>query len=229
MSLELRNRIITSIALFLFIYISVFINSYITIIFLIIISFISWLEFTILTNKVYRKKNEIIANLILILSFFYVTLFAGVTYYFIYIDNIYFVYILLICAFSDIGGYVFGKIFKGKKLTDISPNKTISGSLGSLLFSLVPYFLFKVVFIYSEIEFFAFVSNNLSNILICIYLSLICQMGDLFISYFKRLADVKDTGKILPGHGGLLDRIDGIIFAIPALAILGYLLNSLGF
>ena len=229
MSLELRNRIITSIALFLFIYISVFINSYITIIFLIIISFISWLEFTILTNKVYRKKNEIIANLILILSFFYVTIFAGVTYYFIYIDNIYFVYILLICAFSDIGGYVFGKIFKGKKLTDISPNKTISGSLGSLLFSLVPYFLFKVVFIYSEIEFFAFVSNNLSNILICIYLSLICQMGDLFISYFKRLADVKDTGKILPGHGGLLDRIDGIIFAIPALAILGYLLNSLGF
>ena len=229
MSLELRNRVITSIALFLFIYISVFINSYITIIFLIIISFISWLEFTILTNKVYRKKNEIIANLILILSFFYVTIFAGVTYYFIYIDNIYFVYILLICAFSDIGGYVFGKIFKGKKLTDISPNKTISGSLGSLLFSLVPYFLFKVVFIYSEIEFFAFVSNNLSNILICIYLSLICQMGDLFISYFKRLADVKDTGKILPGHGGLLDRIDGIIFAIPALAILGYLLNSLGF
>ena len=229
MSLELRNRIITSIALFLFIYISVFINSYITIIFLIIISFISWLEFTILTNKVYRKKNEIIANLILILSFFYATIFAGVTYYFIYIDNIYFVYILLICAFSDIGGYVFGKIFKGKKLTDISPNKTISGSLGSLLFSLVPYFLFKVVFIYSEIEFFAFVSNNLSNILICIYLSLICQMGDLFISYFKRLADVKDTGKILPGHGGLLDRIDGIIFAIPALAILGYLLNSLGF
>ena len=229
MSLELRNRVITSIALFLFIYISIFINSYITIIFLIIISFISWLEFTILTNKVYRKKNEIIANLILILSFFYVTIFAGVTYYFIYIDNIYFVYILLICAFSDIGGYVFGKIFKGKKLTDISPNKTISGSLGSLLFSLVPYFLFKVVFIYSEIEFFAFVSNNLSNILICIYLSLICQMGDLFISYFKRLADVKDTGKILPGHGGLLDRIDGIIFAIPALAILGYLLNSLGF
>ena len=229
MSLELRNRIITSIALFLFIYISVFINSYITIIFLIIISFISWLEFTTLTNKVYRKKNEIIANLILILSFFYATIFAGVTYYFIYIDNIYFVYILLICAFSDIGGYVFGKIFKGKKLTDISPNKTISGSLGSLLFSLVPYFLFKVVFIYSEIEFFAFVSNNLSNILICIYLSLICQMGDLFISYFKRLADVKDTGKILPGHGGLLDRIDGIIFAIPALAILGYLLNSLGF
>jgi len=229
MSLELRNRIITSIALFLFIYISVFINSYITIIFLIIISFISWLEFTILTNKIYRKKNEIIANLILILSFFYATIFAGVTYYFIYIDNIYFVYILLICAFSDIGGYVFGKIFKGKKLTDISPNKTISGSLGSLLFSLVPYFLFKVVFIYSEIEFFSFVSNSLSNILICIYLSLICQMGDLFISYFKRLADVKDTGKILPGHGGLLDRIDGIIFAVPALAILGYLLNSLGF
>ena len=229
MSTELKNRIITSLALFLFIYIAVFINSYITIIVLIIISFICLSEFIKLTNKVYRKKNEALANLILILSFFYVTVFAGVTYYFIYIDNVYFVYILLICAFSDIGGYVFGKIFKGKKLTDISPNKTISGSLGSLLFSLVPYFLFKIIFIFSDIEFINFVSDNISNILICIYLSLICQMGDLFISYFKRLADVKDTGKILPGHGGLLDRIDGIVFAIPALAILGYLLNSLDF
>ena len=229
MSTETKNRIITSLALFLFIYIAVFINSYITIIVLIIISFICLSEFIKLTNKVYRKKNEALANLILILSFFYVTVFAGVTYYFIYIDNVYFVYILLICAFSDIGGYVFGKIFKGKKLTDISPNKTISGSLGSLLFSLVPYFLFKIIFIFSEIEFINFVTDNISNILICIYLSLICQMGDLFISYFKRLADVKDTGKILPGHGGLLDRIDGIVFAIPALAILGYLLNSLGF
>jgi len=229
MSTETKNRIITSLALFLFIYIAVFINSYITIIVLIIISFICLSEFIKLTNKVYRKKNEALANLILILSFFYVTVFAGVTYYFIYIDNVYFVYILLICAFSDIGGYVFGKTFKGKKLTDISPNKTISGSLGSLLFSLVPYFLFKIIFIFSDIEFINFVSDNISNILICIYLSLICQMGDLFISYFKRLADVKDTGKILPGHGGLLDRIDGIVFAIPALAILGYLLNSLGF
>ena len=229
MTTELKNRIITSLALFLFIYIAVFINSYMTIIALIIISFICLSEFTKLTNKVYRKKNETLANLILILSFFYVTGFAGVTYYFIYIDNVYFVYILLICAFSDIGGYVFGKIFKGKKLTDISPNKTISGSLGSLLFSLVPYFLFKIIFIFSDIEFINFVSDNISNILICIYLSLICQMGDLFISYFKRLAGVKDTGKILPGHGGLLDRIDGIVFAIPALAILGYLLNSLGF
>ena len=229
MSTETKNRIITSLALFLFIYIAVFINSYITIIVLIIISFICLSEFIKLTNKVYRKKNEALANLILILSFFYVTVFAGVTYYFIYIDNVYFVYILLICAFSDIGGYVFGKIFKGKKLTDISPNKTISGSLGSLLFSLVPYFLFKIIFIFSEIEFINFVTDNISNILICIYLSLICQMGDLFISYFKRLADVKDTGKILPGHGGLLDRIDGIVFAIPALAILGYLLNSLDF
>ena len=127
------------------------------------------------------------------------------------------------------GGYIFGKTFKGKKLTDISPNKTISGSLGSFLFSLLPYSFFKVIYIYSDIELFMFVSNNLSNILICIYLSLICQIGDLFISYFKRLADVKDTGKILPGHGGLLDRIDGIIFAIPALAILGYLLNTFGF
>ena len=116
-------------------------------------------------------------------------------------------FVLGVCIFSDVGGYIIGKSIGGKKLTKISPNKTISGSLGSFLFSLFPLGI-------------ALIFNNTINfsekyILVCLFVSLSCQLGDLIISYFKRLAKVKDTGKILPGHGGMLDRIDGVIFAIP--------------
>ena len=107
---------------------------------------------------------------------------------------------------SDIGGLIFGKIFKGKKLTKISPNKTISGSIGSFIFAilLIPFF-YK-----SQID-----QNLLSILLITIIISLTSQLGDLFISLLKRKAKVKNTSDLLPGHGGVLDRIDGIIFAIP--------------
>ena len=123
--------------------------------------------------------------------------------------------VLCICIFSDIGGYVFGKVIGGKKLTTISPNKTISGSLGSFIFSTLPVLLFNL-------QNFTGVSfEGLSiNIELCLIVSLVCQLGDLLISYFKRLNKVKDTGTILPGHGGLLDRIDGLIFAIPTVYIL---------
>ena len=109
--------------------------------------------------------------------------------------------------FSDIGGIVFGKFFKGKKLTKISPNKTISGSIGSFVlpFLLIPFF---------HSELIGYESTTL--IMITIFISLTTQLGDLFISYLKRKAKVKHTSNILPGHGGFLDRIDGIIFAIPA-------------
>ena len=107
---------------------------------------------------------------------------------------------------SDIGGLVFGKIFKGKKLTKISPNKTISGSIGSFIFS-----IFLIPFFYtSQMD-----QNLLNIVLITIIISLTSQLGDLFISFLKRKAKVKDTSDLLPGHGGVLDRIDGIIFAIP--------------
>ena len=106
------------------------------------------------------------------------------------------------------GGYIVGKIIKGPKLTKISPNKTISGSIGSIFFSFIPLILLNYflpdIFLFSK-----------TNLLFCIEISIVCQLGDLFISFFKRKAKVKDTGKILPGHGGLLDRIDGIIFALP--------------
>ena len=229
MTLELKERIITSILLFIIIYLCIFINLYFSLFSLIIISIIAWFEFNKMTKKIYGFKKEFVANLILIVSAFYFAIFIGTAYYMIVIDKIYFSYIILICAFSDIGGYVFGKTFKGKKLTKISPNKTISGSLGSFIFASIPCLIFKMIFSYTDIYFLLFADNLLLNLIISLFLSLVCQLGDLFISYFKRLSDVKDTGRILPGHGGLLDRIDGIIFAIPCFGILGYLFNYLNY
>ena len=129
-------------------------------------------------------------------------------------------FLLLVCIFSDIGGYVVGKTVGGKKLTKISPNKTISGSFGSFLFSLFPVGIFLILHEITKLNYFilsstAYFENTI--IIICVILSFVCQVGDLIISYFKRMAKVKDTGRILPGHGGFLDRIDGTIFAIPAI------------
>ena len=115
-------------------------------------------------------------------------------------------YLFATCITSDIGGLIFGKFFKGKKLTKISPNKTISGSIGSFMLSL---FLAPLLYFYLE----NFSITDL--IIVSIVVSFFCQLGDLFISYLKRKAKVKDTGDILPGHGGILDRIDGILFAVP--------------
>ena len=115
-----------------------------------------------------------------------------------------FLFIILICIFTDIGGYTFGKIFKGKKLTSISPNKTYAGMIGSFICSLIICMLFIIYFNYS-----------INLIIFTFLISLVSQSGDLFVSYLKRKADIKDTGKFLPGHGGLLDRLDGIIFAVP--------------
>ena len=120
----------------------------------------------------------------------------------------FFLYVISLCIFTDIGGYVFGKIIGGKKLTKISPNKTISGTIGSFISCIVPLIIFLNLG-FLDLEF----SSN--NIIFCFLVSLISQLGDLFISYFKRKAKIKDTGKILPGHGGVLDRVDGIIFAVP--------------
>ena len=122
-----------------------------------------------------------------------------------------FLLIILICIFTDIGGYIFGKIFKGPKLTKISPNKTYSGVVGSFIVSLIivgTYINYKI-----DINFFF--GYNLVTLVFILLISFVSQLGDLIISYFKRKARVKDTGKILPGHGGLLDRIDGMIFAFP--------------
>jgi len=211
MNKELKKRIITSIVLLAIILNCLFINNYSWLLLLSIISFICWFEFINLTKKIWKKRTLMI--LPIILSFLVLCLFIYAAYKFRVEEGaISILFILGICIFSDIGGYIIGKSIGGTKLTKISPNKTVSGSVGSFLFSLFP--LGILVILDRE--------ANLpgEGIFVCLLLSLACQLGDLIISYFKRLAKVKDTGKILPGHGGMLDRIDGIIFAIPSILIL---------
>ena len=125
-------------------------------------------------------------------------------------DHFHILLIAIICVSTDIGGYISGKLLKGPKLTKLSPNKTYAGMIGSFLFSIIVTILFfkltlKIYNFKFTVETFIFV----------LFVSLVSQIGDLIISYFKRLSKIKDTGNIIPGHGGILDRIDGIIFAYP--------------
>ena len=211
MNSNIKKRILTSILL-ISLLIGMFYYSYIMIISLIIIAIISWIEFYALISKILKKnilKDRFFRFIYKTLSLFYL---SGLVYLIFAIESeysslkIYLLYSVLVAILSDIGGLVFGRIFKGKKLTKISPNKTISGSIGSFIFSilLIPFF-FK-----GQIE-----HNILNMLVITIFISLTSQLGDLFISFLKRKAQVKDTSDLLPGHGGVLDRIDGIIFAIP--------------
>ena len=211
MNSNIKKRILTSILLIALL-IGMFFYSYIMIISLIIIAIISWIEFYALISKIFKKKflkDKFFRFSYKALSLIYL---SGLVYLIFNIESensnlkIYLLYSVLIAILSDIGGLVCGKIFKGKKLTKVSPNKTISGSIGSFMFSilLIPFF-YKVQIDQSLVNLF----------LITIIISLTSQLGDLFISLLKRKAKVKDTSDLLPGHGGVLDRIDGIIFAIP--------------
>ena len=211
MNSNIKKRILTSILL-ISLLIGMFYYSYIMIVSLIIIAIISWIEFYALISKILKKnilKDRFFRFIYKTLSLFYL---SGLVYLIFAIESeysnlkIYLLYSVLVSILSDIGGLVCGKIFKGKKLTKISPNKTISGSIGSFIFStLVIPFFYKVQ-----------IDQTLVNLFfITIIISLTSQLGDLFISFLKRKAKVKDTSDLLPGHGGVLDRIDGIIFAIP--------------
>jgi len=131
-----------------------------------------------------------------------------------------FLFIILICIFTDIGGYVFGKFFKGPKLTKISPNKTYSGLLGSFIFPVIVSLIYNKYYTLTGTYFSSKlpgVNFELNFLIFILFISMMSQLGDLIISFFKRKAKVKDTGNLLPGHGGLLDRIDGLIFVIPIL------------
>ena len=157
-----------------------------------------------------KKKNyHVIGYLFLVFSFYCAYLLRN-------IDNdergLLFLLVIVVCVSSDIGGFVFGKIFKGPKLTKISPNKTYSGVVGGFLLSII------------SINFYIYYANKhldknteftIEAFIMVILISSFSQFGDIIISYFKRLSKIKDTGKIIPGHGGILDRIDGMIFAIP--------------
>ena len=132
------------------------------------------------------------------------------------------IWVIILCACSDVGGYVFGKTFKWKKITEISPNKTLSGVLGSFIFSLFSLFIVENVSFTSS-AFIQFLEPKF--FFLAIIFSLVAQIGDLTISFFKRLEDVKDMGKILPGHGGIFDRIDGLMFVLILASFLYYLKN----
>ena len=211
MSSNIKKRILTSIFL-ISLLVGMFFYSYIMIVSLIIIAIISWIEFYALISKI-LKKNNLKDNFF---RFFYKTLslsyLSGLVCLIFIIESqysnlkIYLLYSTLVAILSDIGGLVFGKIFKGKKLSKISPNKTVSGSIGSFILSI----LLIPLFYKGHID-----QSLIIMLLITIIISLTSQLGDLFISYLKRKAKVKNTSDLLPGHGGILDRIDGIIFAIP--------------
>ena len=128
-----------------------------------------------------------------------------------------FTILVLICMYTDMGGYIFGKILKGPKLTKISPNKTYAGVFGG--------FFCSTIFLYLTINLLNYFNSivlnfNLKNFLLILFISLISQIGDLIVSYFKRLSNIKNTGNLIPGHGGILDRIDGMIFVFPVAFIL---------
>ena len=208
---ELYKRILSSLFLLPVVFFIIFMGSTLFTIFLIFTFFLALHEWYKLQKNIFLF---IIGIIFLILSFYSAYLLRGYND----LGLIYFSLAISICIFTDIGGYIFGKIFKGPKLTKISPNKTLSGSLGS-------YFLSSLfVYIYFTTQEYRFTNllnlDYLDLLIITLSISTISQFGDLIISFFKRKSKIKDTGQLIPGHGGLLDRIDGILFAIPFSLIL---------
>tara|TARA_E500000331_G_C17035071_1_gene616899 strand:+ start:114 stop:758 length:645 start_codon:yes stop_codon:yes gene_type:complete len=203
MNKELEKRILSSIILIPIALFFIIKGSFLFNFFILICFFITSLEWHMMTKK---SVHKICGLLFLILSFYSIYKirndFSN--------DYFYIMLITLICVSTDLGGFIFGKIFKGPKLTKISPKKTYSGMIGSYLLSII---------------FTSFFLNNLyynspidltgDTFIYVMLVSTVSQIGDIIISYFKRLSKIKNTGKIIPGHGGLLDRVDGMIFAFP--------------
>lgn len=207
----LSSLLLVPIALFFIIKGTYFFNFFI--LFCLIISIYEW--FLLSRNQQYK-----IPGIIFLITSFYTA------YYlrnYMYGDYLYFILVLFICIFTDTGGYIFGKIFKGPKLTKISPKKTYAGVVGGYFFAII----FMIIFF----NYFNYISKivnlevslkelSINNFIFTIVISTVSQLGDIIISYFKRRSNIKDTGKIIPGHGGLLDRIDGMLFAFPSTLIL---------
>ena len=209
MDLSLKNnfikRLVSSIVILPVLFLIIYFGNMFFLSMLTIIAIISF----------YELKNISFNNLIFIFSLLILTLFLYSSWELRNLQNGFYLilFVLFICIFTDIGGYIFGKTFKGPKISRISPNKTYSGMIGSFLLPIIVIFFFltsnsnfeiydKIIFIY-----------NLNLSFTIFFISLVSQLGDFMISYLKRKSNKKDTGNIIPGHGGLLDRIDGIIFA----------------
>ena len=213
MNNEFEKRLLTSfliipLALFFIISGSLFFTLFLSIIFL--ISIYEWFK---LTKNL--KFSKIIGTIFILFSIYSAYLLRNEQGVYV------FIFIILISILTDIGGYLFGKTFKGPKLTKISPNKTYSGVIGSFFLSIIGGLIYYKLFMGNiplRIE------QHIVVLTIIVIISLVSQLGDLIISFFKRITKIKNTGKILPGHGGLLDRIDGIIFTMPfSYTILNYL------
>ena len=205
-SLNLKKRVKTSLILFLILFLML-INNYFFGYCLIVIGVFSILEF-ISIILIIHKKNKIKQLSINLFFITYIFAFCGgllILSSFLQLKILIFL-ILITCIGSDIGGYIFGKFFKGPKLSKLSPNKTISGALGSLIFSCV--IIFFTLYYLTK-------SFDPLILLIGCLISISCQVGDLFFSFLKRKSNLKDTSNFLPGHGGLLDRVDGILFGLP--------------
>ena len=210
MKQELFKRILTSLLLIPVVFFFILKGSFFFVFFLSVLFLISSIEWIKMNKKIELKFFGI---LFLFLSFY--------SSYFLFENSlINFLFILIICISTDVGGYIFGNLLKGPKLTKISPNKTYSGMLGSLLLSIISGYLFILNFDHSFIK---YQNNDLYNLLLIILIliiSTVSQIGDLIISFYKRKSKIKNTGNIFPGHGGLLDRIDGMILVFPFVYIL---------
>ena len=205
MNNELLKRILSSLILIPLVFFFIFKGSYFFIFFILIVYLITLYEWHFLS----LKKNYYLPGFVFISFSFY-------TFYYLRIEGYFYLFLLviLICISTDIGGYTFGKILKGPKITKISPNKTYSGMLGSYSLSIILLIILK-----SNTDLFLLIKNEslayLNIFILALIISFVSQLGDLIISYFKRKSNIKNTGEILPGHGGLLDRIDGMLFAFP--------------
>ena len=207
---ELSKRFFSSIFLFTIIYLSLS-HSLFLFLLLFLLSFFSLDEFIKIFKKIF-KNNKLFVLLIISILLIYMVFFSLLIWSYLIPFNkekiISVIFILLICSLTDIGGYFIGKTIGGKKFNKISPNKTYSGVVGSFILPLIICYFFYVYF-NNQLSF------SLNVITVIISVSFISQLGDLLISFFKRKAKIKDTGNIIPGHGGILDRIDGILLGLP--------------
>ena len=205
MTSNLKKRIFTSFILFFLVFL-IFKFSIILVYSLLVLGIFSILEFLNISRQIFKKKLfKYFINLIFI---FYVFLFSSLLIYFFNFFQLKILIFIILCGCisSDIGGYIFGNILKGPKLTKISPKKTIAGAAGSILLSNLSIFI---------LFFYLTGVSNLNIILIATVTSISCQLGDLLFSFLKRKAIIKDTGNFFPGHGGVLDRLDGILLGVP--------------
>ena len=204
-SSNLKKRSYTSLSLLLILFLMFNFKLLFVYIF-IITGALSVLEFIQICKKIFNKKIYVIISYTFF-SAILLTIFSLIVFFISFFQIKITIFIILLgCISSDVGGFIVGKLLQGPKLTKISPNKTISGAFGSLLFSCI---CVSVIFFYFNQNF------TLKPLIVGLITSLACQVGDLFFSYLKRKAKLKDTGNFLPGHGGVLDRIDGILFGLP--------------